>query len=67
MTNNKITKETNIQEAMNINPSAIEVLAEAGLGCIGCAFAHSETLEEGLKAHGFEEKEIMDVIEKLNK
>ncbi|MBT4376909.1 DUF1858 domain-containing protein [archaeon] len=67
MKDKKITKETNIMEAMEINPKAAEVLAKAGLGCLGCSFAHAETLEQGLMAHGFEEKEIDEVIEKLNK
>ena len=63
----KITKQTNIMEAMDINPETAEVLMEAGLGCIGCSLAHAETLEQGLMAHGFESKQIDEVIEKLNK
>jgi len=67
MTNKKITKQTNIMESIEINPNSAKILAEAGLGCLGCAFAHAETLEEGLMAHGFEPKEIDEIIEKLNK
>jgi hybrid cluster-associated redox disulfide protein len=63
----KITKETNILDAMNINPDAIEILSQLGLGCIGCSLAHAETLEQGLNAHGFSEKEMNEIIEKLNK
>lgn len=63
----KITKETGIFEALEINPKAAEVLMNAGLGCLGCAFAHAETLEQGLMAHGFTKKEIDEVIKKLNK
>jgi len=34
MTNKKITKETGIVEALEINPESAEILAEAGLGCL---------------------------------
>ncbi|NCN86885.1 DUF1858 domain-containing protein [archaeon] len=67
MTNKKITKETGIIDALEINPEVGEILANAGLGCIGCAMARFETLEQGLLAHGYEPKEIEEVIEKLNK
>jgi hybrid cluster-associated redox disulfide protein len=67
MTKQKITKEMNIMEVLNKNSEAAEILMDAGLGCIGCAMAHAETLEQGLLAHGFEKKEIDEVIEKLNK
>ena len=63
----EITKQTNIMEALEINPNAAEILSEAGLGCIGCSMANAESLEQGLLAHGFELKDIDDVIEKLNK
>lgn len=63
----KITKQTNIVEALEMNPNTAEILMNAGLGCIGCSMAHAETLEQGLMAHGFEPKQIDEVIEKLNK
>lgn len=63
----KITKETNIFEAIEINPHAAEILMNAGLGCLGCAFANAETLEQGLMAHGFTKKEIDETIRRLNK
>lgn len=62
----KITKNTGIMEALEINPEAADILMEAGLGCIGCSMAHLETLEQGLAAHGLEKKQISDIIEKLN-
>ena len=62
-----ITRRTNIAQAMEINPFAEEVLMETGLGCIGCMFSQAESLEEGLAAHGFTDKEIDEVIEELNK
>jgi len=63
----KITKNTNILDAIESNPKIAEILIEAGLGCIGCAAAHFETLEQGLKAHGYNKKQIEEMIKRLNK
>ncbi|MFA4946365.1 MAG: disulfide oxidoreductase [Candidatus Micrarchaeia archaeon] len=42
------------------------LLAEAGLGCVGCAMARGETLEEGCLAHGLNGKQISTLVVKLN-
>ena len=62
----KITKETNIMKALEINPDAADILLNAGLGCLGCSFAHAENLEQGLMAHGFSSEQIDEVIKELN-
>jgi len=62
-----ITEQTEIIEALEINPKAENILAEAGLGCLGCAMASFESLEQGLSAHGFSKKEIKKLIEEMNK
>ena len=61
-----ITKKTKLSELMN-NEKAVEILFESGLSCIGCPMAMQETIEEGCKAHGMNDKEIDRLIEKLNK
>ncbi|MEA3248378.1 MAG: DUF1858 domain-containing protein [Nanoarchaeota archaeon] len=63
----QITKDTGIIDALEINPNAADILTEAGLGCLGCSMAAFETLEQGLAAHGFGEKEVEDILERLNK
>jgi hydroxylamine reductase len=63
----KITKDTPISEALEINPKAAEILLEAGVGCFSCMFSQVETVEQGLMVHGFEEKEIEEIVEELNK
>lgn len=45
---------------------AAEILLEAGMGCVGCAMASGETLEQGCKAHGISDKEIDEIVNKLN-
>lgn len=51
-----ITKDTSISEILEKFPEAKEILMEYGLMCVGCPFASRETLETGLKIHGFEHK-----------
>jgi len=63
----KITKKTKIAEIVKKKPEAAEMLFEAGMMCIGCAMAQQETLEQGCRAHGMNNKEIDELIKKLNK
>lgn len=63
----QISKNTNIIEALEINPDAAEILMQSGMGCVGCVMAQSETLEQGLKAHGYNKKQIESMIKRLNK
>jgi len=66
----KIKKEMTIQEIFYNFPEKrdklAEVLMKAGLGCIGCALAEYETLEQGLQSHGKSEEEIMTIVKELN-
>ena len=63
----QITKNTNILDAFEINPKAEDILMQEGMACVGCMMAQFETLEQGLKAHGFSKKQIEETIKKLNK
>jgi len=63
----QITRQTGIFEAMEMNPDAMEILMEAGLGCVSCAFSQMESIEDGLLAHGFTDESIDLIIEELNK
>lgn len=63
----RITRRTGISEAMEMNPDAMEILMEAGLGCVSCAFSQMESIEDGLLAHGFTDESIDLVVEELNK
>jgi len=62
----KITRNSKIDEILRINPNSAEILFEAGIYCIGCSMAQFETLEQGLKVHGFNKKQIDDLIKRLN-
>jgi len=63
----KITPKTKLNEILNKNPKAAEILFEAGMSCIGCPMAMQETLEQGCLAHGMDKKDIDKLIGRLNK
>ena len=49
---NKITENTLIFDALQINPKAGEILMAHGMHCLGCALAHGETVGEAAEVHG---------------
>ena len=61
-----ITKKMSFGEVLKKNPEAAEILFENGLHCIGCGMAMYESLEDGCKSHGMSEKEINELIKKIN-
>ncbi len=66
-TKGTVSKDTKLNEILNINPEASEILFNAGMMCIGCPMAMEETLEQGCLAHGMNKKQIDDIIKRLNK
>ena len=48
-------------------PELAGMLLSSGMGCMGCPMAQMETIEEGCRAHGMNDKEIDELIERLNK
>ncbi|WP_199883687.1 DUF1858 domain-containing protein [Anaerosinus massiliensis] len=59
-----ITKEMGILEVVQKYPQTVEVFQNAGMGCLGCAAARFENIEQGAGAHGID---IDKLIENLNK
>ena len=64
----KISKDMGIMEIVTQYPETLEVFAQYGMGCIGCAAAHFENLEAGAKVHGIDVDDMVntmnDIIEK---
>ncbi len=56
------TKDTSIQEIVAEHPESVEVFAQFGLGCIGCAMAAFETLEQGAAAHGIDVETLLKAL-----
>jgi hybrid cluster-associated redox disulfide protein len=52
-----------ISEVLNTHPQAVQILQQAGVGCLGCFMAHSENLEDGLRAHGLD---VDSIVKKLD-
>jgi iron-sulfur cluster assembly protein len=63
----KVTKKMMIETIIEKYPKTGEVMREAGLHCIGCVVAASESLEQGGKAHGLSDEQIDDMVKKMNK
>lgn len=57
----------NLGELVQIYPELAAVLQEDyGLHCVGCMAADFDSLEQGAKVHGFDDKEIDKMVAKLN-
>jgi hybrid cluster-associated redox disulfide protein len=59
-----ITKDMSIGDIVDQYPETVSVFISHGLGCIGCAIAQFETLEEGAMAHGID---VEALLKDLNK
>ena len=58
-----ITKDMSIVEIVQTYPDTVELLMNAGMGCLGCAASHFENIEQGAMAHGID---IDALIAELN-
>ena len=63
----KISGKEMIGEILDKNPETVEIFMKSGFHCLGCPMSRMETLEQGCKAHGMSDKEIIAFIGKLNK
>ena len=59
-----ITKEMSIMEVVQKYPDTAEVFMNAGMGCLGCAAAHFENIEQGAQAHGIDVDALMEGLNK---
>jgi hybrid cluster-associated redox disulfide protein len=62
----EITRTMTINDVVEKAPKSVALLMEAGMGCLGCHMAAMETLEEGCKAHGLKDKDIDELLKKIN-
>ncbi len=51
-----------IMEIVQTWPQTVDVLVAQGMGCIGCAAAHFETIGEGAAAHGLDVDALMEAL-----
>ncbi len=63
----KIGRKMNLAELVNLYPDLVKVLMEDyGLHCVSCFAAGFDTLEEGAKIHGYDDKDIEKMVKRLN-
>ena len=61
----KVSKDMGIMEIVTQHPETLEVFAQYGMGCIGCAAAHFENLEAGAKVHGIDVDEMVNAMNEI--
>lgn len=54
-----ITKDMSILEVVQKYPNTVDVFVNAGMGCLGCAAAHFENIEQGAMAHGIDVDQLV--------
>lgn len=59
----KITKDMTFYQVLQMNPDAAKVLDQFNLGCVGCLGATTESIAQGVRAHGLD---IDDILAALN-
>jgi hybrid cluster-associated redox disulfide protein len=63
----KIGRKMNLAELVTLYPDLTQVLMEDyGLHCVSCFAAGFDTLEEGAKIHGYDDKDIERMVKRLN-
>lgn len=58
----KITKDMNIMEVIQLDEGTADVFMSAGMGCLGCAAARFENLEQACMVHGIDVDELVDKL-----
>lgn len=62
----KITKDMTFGELINVYPDTAPILGNYGLHCIGCHLSVTETIEQGMKAHGMDNAAVEKLVKELN-
>lgn len=58
-----ITKTMTINEVLQADAGAADILMASGMHCLGCIMAHGENLEQACAVHGIDADEL---VNKLN-
>ncbi len=60
----EFTPDTNIQEALEVDPRIPEIFRKLGLKCVECVAAEKETLRIAALYH---EKDLLEILRELNR
>ncbi|KUO49100.1 MAG: disulfide oxidoreductase [Desulfitibacter sp. BRH_c19] len=53
-----------IGDVLRKKPEATKILAEFGMGCLGCPSSQMESIEDAAKVHGLEVEKILKSLNK---
>ncbi|MCW8849996.1 MAG: DUF1858 domain-containing protein [Melioribacteraceae bacterium] len=67
MKKQKITKDIEIEDLVKIIPNSVVYLMEKGIRCLRCGEPIWGSLESAAKEKGFNDLEISNFVEELNK
>lgn len=59
----KVTKDTTIGEALQIDTGIIPILMNIGMHCVGCPSSAGETLEQAAMVHGIDPDMLVEEIQ----
>ena len=62
----KISKDMPLVDVVQNFPDAVPIMLSHGLHCVGCHVAAFETVEQGAKAHGMDDKQVEQLIKDMN-
>jgi len=57
-----LTKDMNIIEIVQKYPQTAQIFMQFGMGCLGCAAARFENVEQGANAHGMDVDALMKAL-----
>ena len=60
-----ITKKMSIMEVVEKYPQTVDVFRNYGMGCLGCAAARFEDIEQGAGAHGIDADALVADLNKV--
>ena len=60
-----ITKDMSIIDVVQNYPDTAMVFMYAGMGCLGCAAARFENIEQGALAHGIDIDALMEALNEV--
>jgi len=62
-----IDRKMNLGELVQASRKVGRILAEDyGLHCVGCFASSFDTLEQGMKVHGYSDKDVDKAVKRLN-
>ena len=65
-TKQRVTKDMTMGEIIQKWPAAADIMQSYGLHCFGCHINLFESLEQGVLAHGMDEKIVDSILDELN-